>query len=187
MLINILQLIWYLDLTKNKLDKVITVGKVLNSFGLKGQVKVDVYLLNLKLLKTVKIFLLGNSLVKKKISFLRNTKKSTWVATIDDFDIKEQADKLKGQFIFLEKKYLPSLMTDEFYYEDLKGLQIKINGSLQNGFVNEVRDFGSGEVLEVSLNDEGVTRYVPFNKDNVSEIDLDNRTIILTPLKGLLS
>ena len=78
-------------------------------------------------------------------------------------------------------------MTNEFYYEDLKGLQIKIDGGLQNGFVNDVLNFGSGELLEVSLDDIGATRYIPFDKDNVSEIDLANRTIILTPIKGLLS
>ena len=176
-----------MNLSNKQLDNVITAGKVLNSFGLNGQVKIDVYLEDLKLLKTVEVFLLGNSLLKRKINFLKNTKKSTWIAAIADVKMKEQADQLKGQFIFFEKKYLPSLMTNEFYYEDLKGLQIKIDGGLQNGFVNDVFNFGSGEVLEVSLDDSGATRYIPFDKDNVSEIDLVNRTIILTPIKGLLS
>ena len=53
--------------------------------------------------------------------------------------------------------------------------------------MHEVFNFGSGEVLEVSLDDSDATRYIPFDKDNVSEIDLANRTIILTPIKGLLS
>ena len=78
-------------------------------------------------------------------------------------------------------------MTNEFYYEDLKGLQIKIDGGPQKGFVHDVFNFGSGEVLEVSLDESDATRYIPFDKDNVSEIDLANRTIILTPIKGLLS
>ena len=141
----------------------------------------------MKLLKTVKVFLLGDSLLKRKINFLKNTKNSTWIAYVADVKVKEQADRLKGQFIFLEKKYLPSLMTNEFYYEDLKGLQIKIDGGPQKGFVHDVFNFGSGEVLEVSLDDSDATRYIPFDKDNVSEIDLANRTIILTPIKGLLS
>ena len=78
-------------------------------------------------------------------------------------------------------------MTDEFYYKDLKGLQIKIEGSIQKGFVNDVCNFGSGDMLEVSLDDSKRTIYIPFNKDNVSKIDLAKRTIILTPLKGLLA
>ena len=77
-------------------------------------------------------------------------------------------------------------MTDEFYYKDLRGLQIKIEGSIQEGFVNDVCNFGSGDLLEVSLDDRKATIYIPFNKDNVSKINLANRTIILTPLKGLL-
>ena len=78
-------------------------------------------------------------------------------------------------------------MTDEFLYEDLKGLQIKIEGGQQKGFVNEVYNFGSGDILEVSLDDNEGTSYIPFNKDNVSKVDLINRKIVLTPIKGLLT
>ena len=78
-------------------------------------------------------------------------------------------------------------MTDEFYYKDLRGLQITIEGSIQKGIVNDVVNFGSGDILEVSLDDSKATIYIPFNKDNVSKIDLAKRTIILTPLKGLLA
>ena len=78
-------------------------------------------------------------------------------------------------------------MADEFYYEDLRGLQIKIDGGHQKGFVNEVCNFGSGDILEVSLDGFESTVYIPFNKDNVSKIDLVNKKIVLTPIKGLLS
>ena len=57
---------------------------------------------------------------------------------------------------------------------------------MQKGFVNDVFNFGSGDILEVSLDDKKATIYIPFNKDNVSKIDLAHRTIMLTPLKGLL-
>ena len=176
-----------MPLNNKKLDNFITVGKVLNSFGLKGQLKVEVYLEDLKLLKTVDIFCIGSALIKSKIRFLKNTKKTTWIVAIPGTKDKEQADKLKGHLIYIETKYLPSLTTDEFYYKDLKGLQIKIEGSIQKGFVNEVCNFGSGDILEVSLDGSKVSIYIPFNKDNVRKIDLVNRTIILTPLKGLLA
>ena len=77
-------------------------------------------------------------------------------------------------------------MADEFHYKDLRGLQVKIEGSVQKGFVNNVCNFGSGDILEVSLDDRKATIYIPFNKDNVSKIDLAHRTLVLTPLKGLL-
>ena len=169
------------------MDNFITVGKVLNSFGLKGQLKVEVYLEDLKLLKTVDIFCIGSALIKSKLRFLKNTKKTTWIVAIPGIKNKEQADQLKGHLIYIETKYLPSLMTDEFYYKDLKGLRIKIEGSIQKGIVNDVCNFGSGDILEVSLDDRKVTIYIPFNKDNVRKIDLVNRTIMLTPLKGLLA
>ena len=78
-------------------------------------------------------------------------------------------------------------MANEFYYEDLKGLQIKIDGSIRTGIVKDVFNFGSGDVLEVSLDDKEATIYIPFNRDNVGKIDLGNKEILLTPIKGLLT
>ena len=63
-----------------QLDNFITVGKVLNPFGLKGQVEVDVYLEDLTVLKTVDIFCIGDALLESKIHFLKKTKRSTWNA-----------------------------------------------------------------------------------------------------------
>ena len=78
-------------------------------------------------------------------------------------------------------------MANEYYYEDLKGLQIKIDGNIQKGIVKDVFNFGSGDVLEVSLDDRKATIYIPFDRDNVGRIDLSNGEILLTPIKGLLS
>ena len=147
----------------------------------------DVYLEDLKLLRTSKVFFLGKSLLKTKIEFLNNSKKSIWIASIAETKNKEQAEGLKGQLIFLEKRLLPKLMANEFYYDELKGLKIRIDGSIQKGIVKDVFNFGSGDVLEVSLDDKEATIYIPFDRDNVGRIDLRNREIVLTPIKGLLS
>ncbi len=154
---------------------------------MQGQIKVDVYLEDLNLLQTSKVFFLGKSLLKTKINFLKNSKKSIWIASIIETKNKEQAEGLKGQLIFLEKRLLPKLMANEFYYDELKGLKIKIDGSIQKGIVKDVFNFGSGDVLEVSLDDKEATIYIPFDRDNVGRIDLSNREIVLTPIKGLLS
>ena len=147
----------------------------------------DVYLEDLNLLQTSKVFFLGKSLLKTKINFLKNSKKSIWIASIIETKNKEQAEDLRGQLIFLEKRLLPKLMANEFYYNELKGLKIIIDGSIQKGIVKDVFNFGSGDVLEVSLDDKEATIYIPFDRDNVGRIDLRNREIVLTPIKGLLS
>ena len=78
-------------------------------------------------------------------------------------------------------------MANEFYYGDLKGLQIKIDGGIQKGIVKDVFNFGDGDVLELSLDDIKATIYIPFDRDNVRRIDLSKREILLTPIKGLLT
>ncbi len=160
---------------------------MIGSYGLKGHIKVNLYLEELRLLKTAELFFVSDFQVKTKINFLKKLKRSIWIAAISETKSKEQAEKLKGRHVFLEKKFLPTLTTEEFYYEDLKGLKIIIDGSMQKGFVKNVTNFGSGDVLEVSLDARETTIYVPFDKDNVSSIDLASSTIMLTPLKGIFN
>ena len=73
-----------------------------------------------------------------------------------------------------------------FYFIIFYSCNLYSQSISQKGFVKDVCDFGSGDVLEVSLDDKESTIYIPFDRDNVSKIDLENRTIILTPLKGFL-
>ena len=73
------------------------------------------------------------------------------------------------------------------YSKNLFQFHQKIERSIQKGIVNDVCNFGSGDILEVSLDGRKVTIYIPFNKDNVKKIDLVNRKIFLTPLKGLVA
>ena len=51
----------------------------------------NVYLEDLKLLRTLKVFFIGNSLLKTKIKFLKNSRKSIWIASIAE--AKEQAGR----------------------------------------------------------------------------------------------
>ena len=108
--------------------------------------------------------------LKRKINFLKVSKKSIWVAAITDVSSRDQEDQLRGQFIFLEKKYLSSLMTNEFYYEDLRGLQIKIDGGKQKGFVKDVYNFGSGDILEVSLDGSETVSYTHLTLPTIRSV-----------------
>ena len=89
-----------------QLDNFITVGKVLSSFGLKGQVKVDVYLEDLTVLRLLIPFCRG-CFTEEQNQFFKKTKKSIWIAAIPETKNKEQADKLKGHLIYIETKIPP--------------------------------------------------------------------------------
>ena len=67
-----------------QLDNFITVGKIISSFGLKGQVKVDIHLEDLTVLKAFDTFCVGDALLKSKINFLKKTKKSIWIAAMPE-------------------------------------------------------------------------------------------------------
>ena len=47
-------------------------------------------------------------------------------------------------------------------------------------------NYGSGDLLEVKLEGMHQTYFIPFDKENVTDINLSMKKIIINPQKGLL-
>ena len=61
----------------------------------------------------------------------------------------------------------------------LIGLSIKIKQDTRKGFVKYVVNYGSGDLLEIKLDGIKQTYFIPFNEENVSDINLSMKIIIL--------
>ncbi|TYC72415.1 ribosome maturation factor RimM [Stappia sp. BW2] len=86
---------------------------------------------------------------------------------------RNQAEELNGIDLFIDRDQLPEPEEDEFYYSDLTGLDVLDQTGETLGKIIAVQDFGAGDLLEVRPK-RGRSFYVPFTKDFVPEIDLEN-------------
>ncbi|HBJ41679.1 MAG TPA: hypothetical protein DDZ20_13265, partial [Hyphomonas sp.] len=71
---------------------------------------------------------------------------------------------------------------DEFYIEDLVGLQVFAGGNEPAGTVKAVQNFGADDLLEIRLADRGDTVLVPFTLADVPTVDLATSRIIIPDL-----
>ena len=53
------------------------------------------------------------------------------------------------------------------------------------GIVYNVKNFGAGDLLEIVDKNKKIS-YIPFNDDNIEDIDINNKKIIINPILGLL-
>ena len=74
---------------------------------------------------------------------------------------------------------------DEFYFDDLTGLDVATTDGEAVGVVVSVQDFGTGPLLEVGQ-DRGATILVPFTREIVPVVDLAAGRIEIDPPVGLL-
>jgi 16S rRNA processing protein RimM len=78
--------------------------------------------------------------------------------------------------LYVPRERLPLTSPDEFYYADLIGLLVKkVSGKIL-GKVGSVYDFGASDVIGI-ISESGIESLVPFTKDAVPKIDLEERYI----------
>lgn len=114
---------------------------------------------------------------KFKIKAVRPSK-TVLVVRFAGIDSREAAEALNGVELFIDRSALPEPEEDEFYYSDLIGMIVVDAKGEKLGTVRGVEDYGSGDVLEIALAG-GSSEMVMFTQDNVPEVDVKNRRIVV--------
>jgi len=98
--------------------------------------------------------------------------KTVVVTKFKGINDRNQAEELNGVELYITRDQLPEPDEDEFYYSDLTGLDVLDQSGETLGKIVAVQDFGAGDLLEIRPK-RGRTFYIPFTKDFVPEISLD--------------
>jgi 16S rRNA processing protein RimM len=110
---------------------------------------------------------------------LRMLKDDMLVARLAGVSTRTAAEALKGAEIFARRDQLPPPAHDEFYYEDLIGLEAVDAEGAPIGRVVSLMNFGAGDVLEIAPVQGGETLLVPFSKRVAPRIDFDAGRIVI--------
>lgn len=92
---------------------------------------------------------------------------------------KEEWDGMKGTKLYIPRAELPPTEADEFYIEDLIGLDVYAGGDTAIGRVKAVLNHGASDLIEVQPKTAGKPVLVPFTLEDVPVIDLDKGRIII--------
>jgi 16S rRNA processing protein RimM len=112
---------------------------------------------------------------------LRPLKDDMLVARLKGVSTREAAAALTGVEIFARRDQLPSPSDDEFYYDDLIGLDAVDAAGKPVGRVVSLMNYGGGDILEIAPAGDGETLLLPFTKRAVPTIDFDARRIVVEP------
>jgi len=150
-------------------------GKIVNTFGLKGEVKAYPYVNYLN--KVKKIYLNNKEMEVERARIQKNTV----IMKLKDIETIEQAENLIGNIIEMERIDAPELPKGTYYISDLLGFEVYTDEGKLLGKLDDVYT-GSGandlyQVGEILL---------PAIKDVVKQIDTENKKIIVHLLEGLI-
>jgi 16S rRNA processing protein RimM len=91
---------------------------------------------------------------------------------------RDEADKLKNLFLYIEKERLPELEEGEFYFRDLLGLSVESESGEAIGTVKEIFNYPTTDAFDVRLIN-GRTITIPFKEEIVKEVVVGEGKIIV--------
>ena len=160
----------------SKKNDLILIGAVLSAKGLKGEILVKYFSENFSALKNYSYLFIGNQNDKYQIKNV-SARKENFIMNLKEITNRAGAEGLKGQEIYIEKAQLKNLENEEWYHEDLIGLNVQTSSGNEFGKIQAIFNFGAGDILEIKLVNNKL-EMIPFNKDFVLEIILNDKIII---------
>ncbi|MCX7715281.1 MAG: ribosome maturation factor RimM [Clostridia bacterium] len=161
------------------------VGKIINTHGLKGEVKVVPWTDSPQIFEDIEyVYIKGKS--KNEKLFIDGVKyqKNNLIVKFDTIDSIEKAEGYKGQILYAERDCLAPLPEGVYYIADLIGMTVEDENGRELGIVDNVFNTGSNDVYEVQR--EGrKPLLIPVIKDVVKKVDLSEKRISVKLMEGL--
>ena len=164
------------------MKNLIDVGQIVNTHGLRGEVKVNPRTDSPEVFEIFKELYL-NEQNCYKVQGVRYQKNCVLLKLkgIDDVDM---AEKLRGSVLYAKKEIFSNLPEDTYLVADIIGLTLKDDTTVY-GTIADVITTGSNDVYAVG-DDNGKFIYVPAIKSVVKEINLKDGYVFVQMPKGLL-
>lgn len=169
------------------MTKFVSVGKILNFHGIKGEAKVgftknqaDFFCsLDEVFVKT------GHEYKALKIQSIR-IHKNVALVKFEDINSINELMEYKGAFLYVEEKTIrEALEEDEFLIDELVSLEVFDQAGKKLGFVVGVSNNGASDLLSVKTNSKQIV-LVPFVKAIVTDVNIKDKKIIINNIEGLI-
>lgn len=158
------------------MEQFITVGKIINTHGIKGEIKILPATDDLKRFKKLEEVYIDKKLVKINGCKLQPKKV---ILKIEGIDSIEEAEKLKNKHIRVKREDAVVLPSDTYYEADLIGCEVYDENQESLGIIGEVIHTGSNDVYWIKGEKEIL---IPALKQVITNVDIENKKIIIKPL-----
>ena len=168
------------------MQKRLEVGQIVNTFGIKGEVKVtpftddmnrfdDLKKVYVKTRKEEKLYKVENARYHKNMVLLK----------LEGIENPEQAEMLKNAFLEIDREDAIPLEEGTYFIADLIGLEVYTDEGKLLGKVDDIYNTGANDIYVVK-DELGKQVLLPGIKDVIREVNLNNAKIIVHLIPGLI-
>lgn len=163
------------------------VGKIVNTHGLKGEVKVKRitdFEERFHVGSTVYIKNKDNEAIPLIIASFR-THKNHDLLQFEEYDSIEAVEPLKGATLYIKKEQLTPLEPGEFYFHEIIGCKMYTLDGEYIGEIESILTPGANDVWVVK-NESGKEILIPYIDDVVKEVNIEEKKVLIELMEGLI-
>ena len=170
----------------------LVVGKIISSHGIKGELKVkSLSDFSERFTKPGRRWLQFQSdkpALYNLISGYKKPGKNIFIISLDEIQDKDSAEKLREYKLLVKSNNIPKLNKEEYHLNQLVNLTVKMKQENKIKTIGEVINLlnENYNLLEIKIYKNNKIILIPFVKEIVPIIDLQESFILINPPKGLL-
>ncbi len=161
---------------------VLELGKVVNTHGIRGEVKIQPWCDDAAVFDTLSHCNIG----EKEYRFLRcRPHKNCIIAQLEGVESIEEAELLRNQILTVKREQLGELPEGTYYIADLEGLEVRTADGTVLGNIAEVIKTGSNDVYVLD-NDKRKPILIPVIDRVVKEVNPEAGFVTVELMEGLV-
>lgn len=161
----------------------ILIGKILNTHGIKGDLKVDAFtdFVEERFKKNSKIYI-GEDYIQEEVKEYRNHQSFLLLRLVDKEDI-NLIEKYKNQYIYKAEEDIQR-PKEGYFFRELKNLDVYVENK-KIGIVKNIETGTSSNYVRV-LKENGNEALVPYLDHFILNVDLKENRMDIIKMEGLL-
>jgi 16S rRNA processing protein RimM len=169
----------------NKTGVLIAVGEIVNTHGIKGEVKVKSLTDFPERFKSKAVLIWEKDLNSQELTIEKvRSQNEIFLIKFNEVQNIDEALKIKGGLLKISSEQLKKLPADTYYIFELIGMEVQTDDGIILGKIKDIIQTGSNDVYVV--NGTKKEYLIPAIRLIVQEIDKSKGTIIIKPMEGLL-
>jgi len=170
----------------DNMQKNLEIGQIVNTFGIKGFVKVNPFVDDISRFDNLKkVFVKSNKTLKEMQVEEVKYHKNMVLIKFKGIDRVEEAELFRNSYLEVDRENAIDLEDGEYFIADLLGLDVVTDEKKSLGKLEDIFNTGSNDIYVVKSED-GKQLLLPAISDVIKEINLEESKIVVHLLEGLI-
>lgn len=162
------------------------VGQIVNTFGIKGFVKIYPYVNDITRFDNLKKVHIKQKKQETELEIEEvKYQKNMVLVKFKGIDTVENAENLRNAYVEIERADAIPLEEGEYFIADLLGLDVYQDTGEKLGILEDIYNTGSKDIYVVK-NELGKQFLLPYIDDVIKNIDIENGKITVHLIEGLI-